>query len=90
MQVNATNSANSSDASVPPNELNGDSFIKLLLAQLKAQDPLSPMDPSQFVGQLVQFNTLEQIIQIRQTLEQISTASANTAAYGHNNIAGEN
>lgn len=51
------------------NELTGEDFMRLLIAQLKAQDPLNPVDASQFVGQLVQFNTLDQIIKIRQAVE---------------------
>jgi flagellar basal-body rod modification protein FlgD len=45
-------------------------FLQLLTEQLKAQSPFDPVDPTQFVGQLVQFNTLDQLIQIRQLLQQ--------------------
>lgn len=51
-----------------PSNLTGNDFITLLVAQLKSQDPTSPMDPTQFVNQLVSFNTLQQIIAIRQEL----------------------
>ncbi len=80
MQINAANgsSSNTSDPAAT-NQLTGDTFMKLLLAQLKSQDPLSPMDPTQFVGQMVQFNTLEQIIGIRQDLEKTATNAAATA-----------
>src|SRR6185312_17381688 len=50
------------------NGLNGNDFITLLVAQLKNQDPTSPMDPTQFVTQLVQFNSLEQLMSINQEL----------------------
>ncbi|MEZ5946734.1 MAG: flagellar hook capping FlgD N-terminal domain-containing protein [Hyphomonas sp.] len=36
------------------------SFIQLLTAQVRNQDPLSPMDSTQFVEQLATFSTLEQ------------------------------
>ena len=49
-------------------------FLTLLTQQLKAQSPFDPVDPAQFVGQLVQFNTLDQLIQIRQLLQQATTA----------------
>lgn len=49
--------------------LNPNMFITLLIAQLKNQDPTSPMDPTQFVNQLVQFNSLEQLIGINQELQ---------------------
>jgi flagellar basal-body rod modification protein FlgD len=56
-----------------------DMFMKLLTAQLKAQDPISPMNPNEFVGQLVQFNTLGQIMEIRGVLEQIQQAATAAA-----------
>jgi flagellar basal-body rod modification protein FlgD len=62
------------------NELSGDSFMTLLVAQLQNQDPLQPMDPTQFVAQLVQFNQLEQTIEIRQILENNASAAATPAA----------
>lgn len=45
-------------------------FLTLLTEQLKSQSPFDPVDPEQFVGQLVQFNTLDQLMQIRQILQQ--------------------
>ena len=52
-----------------------DMFMKLLLAQLQSQDPMSPMDANSFVDQMVQFNTLDQITQIRQLVETLKPAS---------------
>jgi flagellar hook assembly protein FlgD len=48
-----------------------DTFLKLLVAQIKNQDPLSPADGLQFVTQLAQFSGLEQSMQMRQELEAI-------------------
>ena len=48
-----------------------DTFLKLLVEQLKNQDPLSPMDGAQFVAQLAQFNSVEQLISINNKLEQL-------------------
>ena len=60
-----------------------DMFLQLLTAQLKFQDPIDPVDPNQFVGQLVQFNTLDQLIQIRQLVEQATEGSGSaTTAQG--------
>jgi flagellar basal-body rod modification protein FlgD len=53
-----------------------DMFLQLLVTQLKSQSPLDPVDPNQFVGQLVQFNTLDQIVRIRELLEQGSSVPA--------------
>jgi flagellar basal-body rod modification protein FlgD len=65
--------------------LTGDSFLTLLTAQLKTQDPTAPQDPTAFVGQLVQFNSLEQLLQIRELLQQSvgqSTGSGQPASTG--------
>jgi flagellar basal-body rod modification protein FlgD len=43
-------------------------FMQLLVAQLKNQSPLNPVDPTQFTAQLVQFNMLDQLTQINNTL----------------------
>ena len=46
-------------------------FLQLLVAQLQHQDPTSPLDPSQFVGQLAQFSELSEVTQIDQLLQQV-------------------
>ncbi len=47
------------------------SFLTLLTAQLKFQDPLAPLDATQFVSQLSQFSSVEQAIVGNQKLDQI-------------------
>lgn len=44
---------------------NEETFLKLLVSQLKNQDPLNPPDSSQFVSQLTAYSQLEQLIGIR-------------------------
>jgi flagellar basal-body rod modification protein FlgD len=53
-------------------------FLQLLVAQLKGQNPLEPQDPTQFVSQLAQFSSLEQLVTIRTDLDNMSKASAAT------------
>jgi flagellar basal-body rod modification protein FlgD len=50
-----------------------DSFLQLLVAQLKSQDPLNPADPTQFVSQLATLSGLEQQIKQNDKLAQILT-----------------
>lgn len=50
--------------------LGKDDFLTLLVAQLSHQDPLNPQDASEFVAQLSQLTSLEQLIRIRQTSEE--------------------
>ena len=54
-------------------------FLKLLVAQLKGQNPLDPKDGTEFVSQLAQFSSLEELINIRTALENFSKTSAATA-----------
>jgi len=60
----------SSSSADTNNQLGPNSFITLLTAQLQAQDPLNPMDPSQMVDQLTEVNSLQQLIQIQSDLQQ--------------------
>ena len=63
-------------------ELTGNSFITLLTAQLQAQDPFDPTDPSTFLNELVQFNSLQQLIDINTQLAQVLGTSSATAPTG--------
>lgn len=62
---------------------NYDTFLVLLTAQLQNQDPLAPMDSTQFTQQLVQFSQVEQQIrtneQIEGLVQQYQAASAGAA-----------
>jgi flagellar basal-body rod modification protein FlgD len=44
-------------------------FLNLLIAELKSQDPTAPMDATQMVGQMVSLNQLDQLIGIHQILQ---------------------
>jgi flagellar basal-body rod modification protein FlgD len=62
---------------------NFDTFLTLLTAQLQNQDPLSPLDSTEFVGQLVQFSGVEQQIAQNKNLESLvaqSEVNSSTAA----------
>jgi len=50
---------------------NRDTFLKLLIAQIRNQNPLNPSDGTQFLSQLAQFSSLEQNLQIRGSLDAI-------------------
>jgi flagellar basal-body rod modification protein FlgD len=57
-------------------------FLQLLVAQLQNQDPTSPVDPSQFVGQLAQFSELSEVTSIYQLLQQVVPASGSSGSGG--------
>ncbi len=52
---------------------NRDTFLQLLIAQIKNQNPLNPTDGVQFLTQLAQFSSLEQGMQMRDSLSSIQT-----------------
>jgi flagellar basal-body rod modification protein FlgD len=47
--------------------LDKDTFLKILVAQLKMQDPTKPTDSSQFMAQMAQFSTVEQLTNMAKT-----------------------
>lgn len=70
MQVTATGSTSGGEAalSFPAQELSPNQFLNLLIAQLKNQDPLNPMDQTQFIGELAQLQSVSEMRQINQQL----------------------
>ncbi|RME65137.1 MAG: hypothetical protein D6790_02270 [Caldilineae bacterium] len=71
----AETSARSSGTTAPSQPQRGlgmerDSFMQLLLLQMRSQDPMSPMDTTQMFNQMAQLSMLEQLWDIRDLLEQ--------------------
>lgn len=67
--VNNINSTQNNSTIAKTQNLDKDAFLKLLITQLNNQDPLNPMEDKEFIAQMAQFSTLEQIQGMNKTLE---------------------
>lgn len=61
-------------------QISKESFLQLLVAQIRHQDPLNPADGIQFLTQLAQFSELEQLIHMNEHLEAIRNGLDGTAS----------
>jgi len=75
----ATPATGTSSTDVTKNE-----FLQLLVTQLKYQDPLSPMDNSQFLSQLAQFQSLEASTNMQKGIEDLGTEFKDTVTAQQN------
>ena len=55
-------------------ELNQEDFLTLMITQLKNQDPMKPMDPAQYVGQLAQFSSVSGLAEINEQIGALTSS----------------
>jgi len=72
----STSSSSGTNGQIMGVSANEDTFLTLLVAQLKNQDPLSPTDSTQFVSELAQFSSLEQLVTMNQNVATITKTVA--------------
>ena len=77
--VSSNSAAATSGADVTQLSGTKDEFLKLFMAQLQNQDPLSPKDGSDMVAQLAQFSSVEQAQQTNQQLSALTATETSTA-----------
>lgn len=68
-----TTTANAKAAGLTSAADQEDRFMKLLVAQMKNQDPLNPMDNAQMTSQMAQINTVTGITQLNETMKSLSS-----------------
>jgi flagellar basal-body rod modification protein FlgD len=86
MEINTTAGLTGSSAGTiplanPDESFDREAFLRLLVTQLTHQDPLAPSDPTEFVSQLAQFSSLEQLVGVNSNIEvlALSQSSATSA-----------
>lgn len=77
IDINSIGKTNTATNASPPAKADVDyqSFLKLLVAQMKNQDPTKPMDATQFVAQLASFSQVEQSVQMNTKLDNLLQSS---------------
>jgi flagellar basal-body rod modification protein FlgD len=85
--ISPIGSTNSLVAANPGGALDKEDFLQLLVTQLRHQDPLNPMDGTQFASQLAEFSALEQLIQVNKGLSDQMAGDAMTQLALRTNLA---
>jgi len=78
----ATPAANSGSMGGQSSSLDYNSFLTLLITQMKNQDPLNPQDPTQYVSQLASFSAVEQQINTNSKLDSLLAGNSIAQAEG--------
>jgi flagellar basal-body rod modification protein FlgD len=71
IEVESFNKSIQKDGRKSTGTLAKDDFLRLLVTQLENQDPTSPLDDKEFISQMAQFSTLEQMTQMNTTLANL-------------------
>jgi flagellar basal-body rod modification protein FlgD len=80
--IGGATSTTTTTPTAPGSTLGKDDFLKLFVTQLQHQDPMNPSDNSQFMAQMAQFSTLEQITNLSNATTQMVFANQVTQSVG--------
>ncbi len=68
--------------------LGKDAFLKILVTQMKNQNPLEPLKDTEFIGQMAQFSSLEQLTNLNTTMNKFVGSQGATSITDHANLIG--
>lgn len=85
---NGSTSITTSAAERP--ELGQQDFLAMLIAQLENQDPLDPQDGTEFTAQLAQFSSLEQLLGMREAIDELASVQVQAQTLGAVGLIGKN
>lgn len=96
MDASTTNTGGTDSSSGDSATISANDFLTLLVTEMQNQDPTADTDPNEYINQLVQVNSLEQLISINQTLSTAlgpsttgtTTGAADQAADASSAVAG--
>lgn len=80
-QFPSTAATESSSSSTKDEIMGKEEFLTLLVAQLQNQDPLNPNDPTEFTAQLAQFSSLEQLVNLNDSMTDLADAQIESDRY---------
>ncbi|WP_035670242.1 flagellar hook assembly protein FlgD [Bradyrhizobium liaoningense] len=75
-------SSNSTNSPTSSNSVDYNTFLELLIAEMKNQDPTNPMDTSQYMSQFAQLSTVEQAMQTNSKLDALLSSQSLSQANG--------
>lgn len=80
LQVDSFNKTLAVNGRTAKTELGKDDFLTLLIAQLSHQDPTAPMEDTQFISQMAQFSSLEQMTNMSAGFSKLASLIGNSEA----------
>ena len=84
----STQAAATAKPTEQPNALGKDAFLRILVTQMKNQNPLEPLKDTEFIGQMAQFSSLEQLTNLNTTMTQFIGKQGNQSLMDHADLIG--